>query len=88
MEDGINAGRVPHNNASELIPPGEPEDGPDSSLPTKANDIYNFGILAWEVRTDPPYGVAFRSLETGSHGTTPVLRDGRDRSNIFDAKRG
>lgn len=36
--------------------------------------MYNFGIIAWEVRTDSfVRGLSVRSLEIGSDGVTPVF---------------
>jgi hypothetical protein len=50
--------------------------------------MYDFGVIAFEVRTDSLYGVVVRSFVTGSHGATPVLRDGQGYSSVFDAERG
>ena len=60
----------------------------DSTHPTKAGDMYAFGVVAWEVRTDSfvrKYSVS--SLGIGSHGATALLRDGRGRGNVLDAER-
>jgi hypothetical protein len=51
LEGGISAGRVPRSCAPESISPKQQEGAPDPSLPAKTNDMYGFGVIAWEVRT-------------------------------------
>ena len=48
--DGTRAGGLPHDSASKPISP-QPEGVPDHSLRTKADDVFGFGIVAWEVWT-------------------------------------
>ena len=88
VEGKISVGCVPFNSAPEWVQPEEPEFGPGSSLPTKASDVHGFGVIAWEVWTADLCGIAIHSHETGSRRTTPVLRDDRSCSNVFDAERG
>ena len=73
------------NRAPEMIGPGTT----GTAHPTKASDMYAFGVMTWEVRTDSfvrYYSIC--SLGVGSHGTTTVLRDDGDCGDVFDAERG
>ena len=46
----------------------------DPTHPAKAVDMYAFGVMTWEVRQTPSYGIVqFRSLEIGPHGAIAVL---------------
>jgi len=62
--------------APELTAPGASWDITDPKPRTKASDMYAFGVMTFEVRTDTS-GRYFsaRSLETGSHGTTAIFGD-------------
>jgi serine/threonine protein kinase len=80
-EGRTSAGRLSRSDAPEVVR--------GSSLPTKASDMYAFGVMTWEVRVDLfVWNCSVCSFETGSHWATPVLRDDRDRSNVLDGERG
>ena len=55
--------------------------------PTKAGDMYAFGVLAFEVRIEPLNGSlsTFRS-ETDPHRTSPLLWNDRNSGNVLDAE--
>ena len=75
------AGRLPRGDAPEVVR--------GSSPPTKASDMYAFGVVAWEVWVDSfACHCSVCSFEAGSHRATPVLRDDRDRSDVLDGERG
>ena len=75
------------NRAPEMTRPGVSLDGADPMHPTKACDMYAFGVMTWEVWTDTLFDVVlFAQLETGPHGTATVLRDDGDCNSVFDAK--
>ena len=89
VEGGTGADRVPRSRVPGLTRPVESTNLTDLTHPTKASDMYAFGVMAWEVRTDLFMQCwSVRSLETGSYGTSTVLRDDRDRSNVLDADWG
>lgn len=52
--------------------------------PTKAGDIYAFGVMVFEVGMYSFPLCSVRSLETGPHGTTRISRGERDHSNALD----
>ena len=49
---GASAGRRSRGHALELAGPMLPLDTTDPIHPTKANDAFDFGVLAFEVRTE------------------------------------
>lgn len=48
---GESVTQLSHSNVPELTGPGIPLNVINSSYPTKSSDIYNFGVIAFEVRT-------------------------------------
>ena len=62
-------------NTPELAWSGILLDLTDPTHPTTADDMYAFGVVAWEVRTDYSVRCLIDSLEIGSHGATTVLWD-------------
>jgi len=61
----------------------------NATPPTKSNDVYAFGAVAFEVRTGP-FGryCSVRSLCADTYGaTTSVLRVARNRGKILGAER-
>ena len=53
VPDGrASVGRLSRGHAPELTWPGGSQNTIDPTQPTKAGDMYSFGIMAWEVRTD------------------------------------
>ena len=59
----------------ELNGPGVSPGDTDAAHPTKADDMYAFGVMIFEVRFHFSYGIfSLCSLETDSHRTLSVLR--------------
>jgi serine/threonine protein kinase len=54
---------------------------------TKASDMYDFGVMACEVRTDATVGYySVYSPKTGSYRTIPISRDGLEEPRGFHTK--
>jgi len=84
------AGRYRHSRAPELVDPGT---SPNATVPThstKAGNMYDFGIMAFEVRTGTfAWYRSVRSLKTGSYGATSICPDGKSEfSNSLNGGRG
>lgn len=73
-EGGTSGDRLFRGRAPEItwleVPPGMN----DSTYPTKASDMYAFGVMVWEVRIASfvrRYSV--HSIDAGPHGPTTIL---------------
>jgi hypothetical protein len=65
-EDMTSAGGLSRSDAPEVVR--------GSSLPTKASDMYAFGLMAWEVRVGSfTRHCSVCLFETGAHRATSVL---------------
>jgi len=68
--------RLSRGRAPELAAPGTSPNTADPTHRTKASDMYAFGVMTFEVRTDAFAWYRFvHSLRTGSYGATPIFRD-------------
>ena len=74
VEGRTSTDQLSRSCAPELTWPGAPPNLDDPTYPTKASDMYGFGIMAWEVRAGSFgwYHSACSPL-TGSHRATAVL---------------
>jgi len=52
VEGGISADRLSRSRAPESTWPGVPPGLAESTYPTKAGDMYAFGVVTWEVLSD------------------------------------
>ncbi|KAF9644639.1 kinase-like protein [Thelephora ganbajun] len=53
-ESGTSTDRLSRSRAPELVGPGMSQGMSDSTLPTKASDMYSFGVMAFEILTGRP----------------------------------
>ena len=89
VEGRMGTNRFSRACAPELTVPGASRDATDPKPRTKASDMYAFGVMTFEVWTDTfVWYFSVRSLETGSHGTTTIFGDDRDRGDVLDVERG
>jgi len=89
VESKTRIDRLSRNRAPELMGPRESLNGTDNTHPTKASDMYAFGVMTWEVWSDSFVRCcSIRSLGAGSHGAATILRDDGDCGNVLDAERG
>lgn len=74
VESNARSDRLSRAHAPELICPRALPNLTEPTRPTKASDMYAFGVMAWEVRVDSFVRCrSVSSLETGSHGETAFL---------------
>jgi len=67
--DRASSDRLSRNRAPEMIQPGVAQ----STHPTKSSDMYAFGIMAWEVRSNSFVRYPIRSPDAGSHWAAGIL---------------
>ena len=85
LKDGAVVDQLSYDSPPELTWSGTFSNLTD--VPTKAYNMYAFGVMAYEVRADSLWHCSTHSLKTAPHGKDPILWDDGNRGKPLDVER-